>query len=202
MLALLGGWLGLCILGLLVVAAIVATELENFGWATVTVIAMIAGAQFFNVVDVLDFVKHNAVQTALWVLAYLAVGVVWSFVKWFSYLISVRDRLKEAKINFCNANGIPLVNGEGVIPPDMMTTFMTGYTATGYARYHWKEGKVNATDNKGKITAWMMFWPYSLVGTLLNDPVRRIVNFLFSNFKALYQRMVEYVFRDHPEMLK
>jgi len=65
---------------------------------------------------------------------------------------------------------------------------------------HGKWTKPLASQHKGTITGWMAFWPFSFVGTLLNDPVRRIVTFMFRHFKALYQKMSDRIFANDKEL--
>lgn len=148
------------------------TETERFGWGTLATIGTLVVAQWLHWADILGFARANALMSAVYFGGYIVAGVVWSFVKWFSFLMRFRDVLKE----------IDVPGSEH-------------YRETSY-RGNSLNQKPMAARNKKKITAWMIFWPFSMVGTVLNDPVKRIFTFLFGRFKHLYQKMSDRVFKD------
>lgn len=175
-------------------------ELEYFGWTTLLMLVATGLMLGFNVFDALTFVKGNIGLTLLYFGGYFAVGVVWSFVKWFSYLMRYRSKFRDIKSDFLNKH----TNTGGTnVPENQMAAF------DAYCRQQWvkpeysnlKHGlKPVAVQNKAKITAWVAYWPCSVISTFLNDPVRRILRFLWNLFKGLYQRMSDAVFADDPEL--
>lgn len=54
--------------------------------------------------------------------------------------------------------------------------------------------KPEASKHKAAITEWIAFWPISFAWTMLNDPVRKIVNYIFSRIKGTFQRMSDSMF--------
>jgi len=42
----------------------------------------------------------------------------------------------------------------------------------------------------------MCFWPFSLVGTLLNDPVRKLFKFIYNRINGLYQKIADEILKD------
>jgi len=50
--------------------------------------------------------------------------------------------------------------------------------------------------NKGRIVAWMTYWPWSGLWTLINDPVRRTFRFLYRRISTTLQRMSDKMFAD------
>lgn len=195
----------LAVLFVLFVLECVFTEVEHFGWATVTLIATAIGSaiigHWFPEYSVLTFVKAHGVFTAVYAVAYVGVGVAWSFVKWFSYLMSFRDAFREQKEAFCKKNNL---DSREAIPEDKMAAFDQHISHVSWTNNHRSQlltrERPRASKNKARITAWAAFWPFSFLGTLLNDPVRRIFNFLFNQFKALYQKMSDWVFRKDLEL--
>lgn len=59
-----------------------------------------------------------------------------------------------------------------------------------------------ASKNKSKIIAWMAYWPFSFIGTLLNDPIRKLFNSIFNEFKELYQKMANSIFAEDIKKLE
>jgi hypothetical protein len=194
------------VLFVLFVLECVFTEVEHFGWATVTLLATMVGSvvchHLWGTYSVLDFVRDHGVWTLLYVGAYVGVGVGWSFVKWFSYLMSFRDAFHEQKDAFCLKNGL---DSKVQVPEDKMEAFERHLASNvGWSTAHRGQllsmERPRASKNKARITAWASFWPFSVVGTVLNDPIRRLFNFLFNQFKALYQKMSDWVFRKDLEL--
>ena len=183
----------------------VLTEVEHFGWATLTMVATLVGVQVFHIggVDLLAFAATHVVETVLYVLGYVAVGVVWSFVKWFSFLMAFRDKYREYKENFLTSLKL---NPTGQVPDDQLGAFreymsrQSTYTTSRSFRGNDFSERPRANKNKSRIVAWMSFWPFSVVGTVLNDPMRRFFSWLFNQFKALYQQMSDRIFRAEKEM--
>ena len=44
-------------------------------------------------------------------------------------------------------------------------------------------------DNSKRIIGWMEFWPVSLIWTVINDPLRRIVEVVFEKTEQLFQNI-------------
>lgn len=187
------------LIGVVVVATIL-TELEYFGWATVLLLLMVGTGQIGGNLNVLSWVGSHTTESIVYALVYVAVGVAWSFVKWFSFLIQFRDQYREQKEKFLTDNKL---NPTGQVPEELREkfgNFLGRAHSTRVFRGNPLNEKPKASNNKSRIVSWMSLWPCSMVGTLLNDPVRRLFNFLFNNFKALYQRMADHVFRNDVEL--
>ena len=193
----------LIILGILFVVFVVEClllEVEHWGWATATLLATGLLVQFTGVANIWGFVVHHTVDALLYVVAYLAIGVVWSFIKWFSFLMAFRDKYREIKNEFFAELGVPLDQALTKEQADQFNRRLSSYS------WRWKykgaslSTRPSATNNKRRITAWMSFWPFSVVGTVINDPIRRLFKFLFDTFKGLYQRIADHVFRNDSEL--
>jgi hypothetical protein len=195
----------LAVLFVLFVLECIFTEVEHFGWATVTMLLTLVGSvvcgHYWHTYSILDFVRDHGLWTLAYAGAYVVVGVGWSFVKWFSYLMSFRDAFREQKEAFCKERSL---DPKAPIPEDKMVAFDEHLRRVYWSNSHKAQllsrERPRAARNKARITAWSAFWPFSVVGTVLNDPVRRLFNFLFNQFKALYQKMSDWVFRKDLEL--
>ena len=194
------------LLGLFVLECVLA-EVEHFGWATATLLLTLVGLgvgghyHWFGLPSLLEFVKDHGLWTLAYAGAYVVVGIVWSFVKWFSYLMSFRDAFRKVKEGFLTSKNLdPKVS----VPDNMRDEFQKWSQSNARRGQHrdelWYMERPRAAKNKSRITAWAAFWPFSFIGTLLNDPVRRIVNFLFEQFKGLYQKMSDRIFAKDVEL--
>ncbi len=165
----------ICILIALFLLESCLLEFEQFGWATTVMIVTVIGSMMLGEIvagfRIIEFAKTYYQQAVLYSLLYFVSGVVWSFGKWFFYLMRIRDEIKEGKheINKYNERFMFLLNGKKA--PE-------------------------ASKHKSKIVAWICYWPFSFVGTILNDPLRRFVNFIYNRLGSTYQKMSDYIFRE------
>jgi len=201
----------LIVLFSLFVLECIFTEVENFGWATVVLLGSLVAFgvlghfHAFGLPSLLEFVKDHGVFTLVYVGAYVVVGIVWSFVKWFSYLMSFRDAFRQQKEAFFKSKGMGGLLSTAPVPTELQAEFkeFVQHNARWTSEHRnqlFDMERPRASKNKARITAWASFWPFSFVGTLLNDPVRRLFNLLFNWFKALYQQMSDWVFRKDSEL--
>lgn len=58
------------------------------------------------------------------------------------------------------------------------------------------ENKVQPSNNKSRITGWMIYWPLSAAWTLINDPVRKFFNMIFEQFEGIYESISERALRN------
>ena len=93
---------------------------------------------------------------ALGALVYVLAGVVWSLFRWFRYVKSTADEYRAT-------NGSNLKD------------------------YQLRElkGSLSATRNKGRITGWIAYWPWSLVWNITGDTFKMI----YENLQGVYQKI-------------
>lgn len=58
---------------------------------------------------------------------------------------------------------------------------------------------LKVSDYKEKIYGWMIYWPLSGVWTLLNDPVRRIVETIYNSISGSLQSISDKAFSDYEK---
>lgn len=101
-----------------------------------------------------------------WVPVYLALGVAWSFMKWFITLQQVRrDILKN---------------------PDHLTSILIKANID-----YDKNAKTYSISSKEYIIYWMLYWPFSAIGTLLDDLVRELILYVYDKIKFIYVFMIQ-----------
>lgn len=202
-------FVALAILGIAIVWGFAAVNRDNWGQATLTtVLGAFIVSHMFGVN--FEFIKENAGNFALGFGVYLVVGVVWSFMKWFSTLRRVADQVVESKERFIAFNKVKqnIVIPESFLEdsyedgPDRRQEFasyvnwFSGIAAVGITKEEIIENvRPKAAQNKASITGWIAFWPLSAVWTLIDDPVRRLIDYIFARFKNLYELMSKSVFK-------
>jgi hypothetical protein len=119
----------------------------------------------------ISFITNNWLRNFEIVMIYLIIGLVWSFVKWYFYLLNKKEKLED------------------------LITMNSNYELNQY-------DIPKAGENKDKIILWMSYWPWSAIWTIINDPVRKIFNWIYTKFSSIYQKMSDKIFADFNKKVK
>ena len=146
-----------------------------------------------------DFtVTAHPLQWLKWIGIYLAIGTGWSILKWISLLYRYKDKLKAAKESF-EEKGFNLVDGK-ISTPDWKEftehLYKVGYKPNNQL-VKTREDVIPTVKNRfGDLTRWIVWWPTSAFWTILNDPLRRIAEYIVKNLKQVYTRIADAVFSE------
>ena len=157
--------------GVLLVALTFLVEFEKFGWSTVIMIASLIAYQYLFA-DIWGWFKSNYLYIPMYVSAYLLLGVGWSVVKWLCFLIAFKNKREQAI--------------------KASTSLNETYKNTNL----WDTP--SASNYKSKIIAWMCWWPISMIGTVLNDPVKRLLTFVYCRLSGIYQKFANKIVPQIP----
>jgi hypothetical protein len=139
----------------------------------------------------------------LFVLGYLIAGVVWSFLKWNEFVKKKINIFKTTKAklivdrpDFNATNGKDLtevcerlrINGVSV----------WGHNVNSMGEIILKITPIGS-ENKAAIVAWISYWPLSLLATLLNNPFRRLFEYVYSLVANAYDKISEKHFKSLVE---
>ncbi len=102
------------------------------------------------------------------IMGYFVVGTIWSFVKWYFFLLNKRDYFLKNRDTYCVCR-----------------------QATCDAP--------KVSDYQYVIIRWMTYWPFSMVWTLINDPVRRIFNRIYCLVQKQMQSLSDRMFAPYAE---
>lgn len=178
----LGFWLFAAFVALVLMALIAN---ERPGWATLFFLAAAFATNYLTGVKVFDWVSENPLGAALVILAYLAIGVVWSIAKWAFFVYAERRAYDRMKTDFLLARQCG--NSSGAVPKELQGD---------WGRYiaH-RRFPPHAAHNKTRIVTWMAFWPWSLVWTMIDDPIKRIFEFLYRRIQTLLEGISKRAFQ-------
>lgn len=175
----------LFVLGLAIatVAEITFLEYEK-GWGasiTMAVTAMVG----------LWVVRHHIVfgdVMAQWrwilgsVVGYLVVGTIWSIVKWHFYTADLRDRYNMLRATFCLNNKLGVNDAwTSVNKSDwqaLVERKLTNYGA--------RSIPPDPQEHKSTIMMWTGHWPFSMIWFMINDPVKRVLQFIYRHVRQVY----------------
>ena len=157
---------------------------ETFGGLTLALILYLLGLQFFGGVDIFNFVKSNTLDFSLWVVAYLVAGTAWSVGKWTLFVFDRKEQFLKLKDDFYGQNN--LIIGTN-IPANLKEKWVRWLSGSG-------DFPPKASKNKYRITRWMLYWPASLLWTMLNDFLHRVFNAIYNLISNFLQAISNKIF--------
>jgi hypothetical protein len=185
-----GFWL-LVLIDFIVITALV--ENEEGVWATVVAIGSIIGLNYLWKLPIVATIKANPGHTALLIASYFALGIGWSFAKWVLFLHKQNFKYRDFKTQFLSKKNAK------ELTPELAAALMEELDSHNrYESYPDRRISANAPqflEHKGKLTRWATYWPFSIIGTLLNDVVRKSWTYIINMLQGTYQRISNYIFR-------
>ena len=153
--------------------------------ATMTLIGSVLFLQFLVKVDVFHYMKGNPFYFLTYAGIYVLAGLIWSVLKWWRYVAKIRREYDAARVRFCELHRL-----------DPAAPLPLRFKAL------WQENSERdfgeppqVTEHRGDIIRWMTYWPFSLLWTILNDPVRRLFEFLYNLVGAKMQAISDQLFK-------
>ncbi len=168
-------------------------ESHNFG-AGLVLVAFIWIMSSVNDISVIA----NPLLWLKWAALYLVIGVVWSVIKWFSFLHKQKDILNNLKEDCVETEGIGLVDKK--VSDSDWPTFVKflkdhSYAPNGHDKIKKRADVVPTVKGRfGDLTRWIIWWPMSAFWTILNDPLRRVAEAIVRALKGIYTNMANAVF--------
>lgn len=177
---------------LLIIFISVAVELENTKWATGLFSVGIFLVIWHYRADMWDWISTNPLNTAMFVGGYILGGLIWSVIKWKSYISRSARAFKQLKEDF-----IKNVGEIGAHWTRWIDTLRDNKHKLNRADFRERDEPeeiikkitINPADKKNVIISWIAYWPMSLAATLLNDPIRRFGTWIYNVFSGVYSRM-------------
>jgi hypothetical protein len=166
-------------LGLLTIVMWAALENEKHFLATLSMVAAFVLFSFLGGCNVFAFTLHNLPLMLTYALVYVVAGLFWSIAKWWFYVRGRVDKLLELRAEFLEGKKLP---SNTPWTDELQKDFNSHcYAAAELAR------RPVARKNKSKILAWMVYWPWSLTWTMINDPIMKLFRALFKRFHGLFE---------------
>lgn len=179
------------VIGIAITIAVLL-EFEKNGWATTLFSVGTALVLWAYRGEIWDFVSSNPMPTFYFTLSYILAGVVWSFIKWKVYINKRVDKFEEVKNNFSKTKEIKTNWKEWI--SDLNYNIPSYLRNSSFYESDTPE-KVGenmipkANEKKSLIVSWISYWPMSVGATLLNNPFRRLFEWVYGMVSGIYDRM-------------
>lgn len=171
-------------LGILFLGLLLGVFFEAPKTSTVLVMITVGVLWFFFDIPIFSAIWNNPLWAILGFIAYFVVGTGWSMVKWFLHALRLKDDYIEAMTLWINHYATDKSAEEANL---------AWWTSMSGEDWHTKIPP-QASNNKELITLWILYWPWSMLWTLLDDPLRRLVNWIYRQIQFVYVRITDKVF--------
>lgn len=182
--AMVGFWFwAILIVGML--GIFVSSIWENWASATLTFLAMVISLNWIYGLNIHETILDHPWWLFVGFAAYFGMGVCTAIVKWILFL-SERGRIYE-EIKKESTDKIDLFN--------RLRDRFGLYYRTAYSEVTIKQEDIfpPARKHKSRIVYWIAYWPWVALWTLLDDPLRRFVNWLYYRVAGIFNYLSKFV---------
>jgi len=185
-------------------AIIVIVEKEYIIWSGINIILFLLFFHYIIKINIFGNFIQDPGRSLLYVFGYLLLGFIWSFIKWWQYvnkeaftykekrykwLSNQREKRKEAKLDLYGLGSITL---DTKVPKEMIKDWFS------YAWYL-SNNKPSAVNHKRSISHWIIYWPISLLGSLLNDFIGKVIRIIVVKFRSFYEIITKNAYKNIEE---
>jgi hypothetical protein len=175
-------WLivALLILDIVFMIWCVAGERPFFGFFS-SMLTIVAFGWYFGW-SLLELVIMNPALTVSLSFFYILTGIAWSLVKWGHFVGKIKDKYIAARKDW--------KTGESLYKDYDLAGFKF------YFKRYWENQSIPplASENKNRILTWMIYWPFSFLWTIIDEPFKKAFELLFNSIKRLYQWISDGIF--------
>lgn len=173
------------------VLLILCTEFEKHALATFLLLATVALLGLFGDFTYLKWCTESPLRSVSTIAGYIAVGVAWSFGKWWFFVTNLRREYNDARTAFLEHHHA-----------SDMTEDLLRFWQNSDGRFQGPHFPPSARHHRARIIAWMCYWPWSCAWTIVNDPIRRLFREIYERMRQLYERIAQRAFADVADELR
>ena len=169
------------------------------GLASLLVVACLL--QFFGDIPVFQYLWRNPLVAVGGVGVWLAMSVPWAFAKWWMFVRDNCGRYDEVLGEFLEQTEHrewPKDAGQFTLDQkvEWKRYFDLHSCQDDWYEFNRIEFDPSPRTHKADIMTWMVFWPWSLLWTLLNDPIRKFFRHCYYYMVGWLERIRDYYWKD------
>lgn len=199
-------WFWIVIVGAMIACSVlleIPSKYKDVTLFPVFFVTIIVSACFYitgPLKDLFYYVIEHKVMSVILILCYFATGCVYSMIKFWSFLDNIRSKYFEFRESWivCKKGFFP----QGAfdkdvdiktlpIPSELKEKWIADIKYNDREMYDYASGDLTVANYKSAITSWIIYWPLSGLWFLINDPIKRFANYLYSQFKHIYSKIYQ-----------
>jgi hypothetical protein len=152
----------------------------NLGIFSLLVVAL--AFQFFGNIPIFNWMFHYWDTTLLVIAGWLLFAAPWAILKWWLFVRDNSIRYDEILASYMKLYPeLPSSTANWTV--EQKVDWEEYFSRNSYQYDDYEYTKVEfcprASDHRADIMTWMIFWPWSVIWTVVNDPVRRLARNLY-----------------------
>jgi hypothetical protein len=180
-------------------------ENDNESLATVVTIGSLTAILFLGNTALFSWIAAHPWQSLAGMVGYFGVGVCYGVLKWWLLVRDAAERYVEKQTEWLEKRSRDTeisLEERTLYEVTLSTGILEGVVLAKWQRYvkntYYGYGitKPLVRDNKSRIMGWMMYWPWSGLWTLINDPIRRAFRIAYRNIQGLLQSISDRIYKD------
>lgn len=185
------------------IAILTWIELEKSGWATFATLCTILALNFVFKLPIFDYVVHNPHMVLYVIGAYVLTGGVWAVIKWWFYVRNEKEKYDEFKHGFLARKNVISTT----VPENLREEFLKALSDYNHSySCGWDKQGIDLYPQVGKhksrIYLWMTYWPWSMLWTLINDPIRKLFRMMYNGISDFMQLISDRTWADVGDEIK
>ena len=170
---------------------------DSPGWTVFGVVLFILAWLLFG--DLLPLLREHPWLAILDVLAWVGIGMAWSFPRWIIFLKRVVKEYNAAHASYLTGTTQDYVGSTYVTKPNDEAGWIKSGSYSFISRYgmSWsKDGIIQPpafAPNRKRLVAWVALWPWSFVWTFAREVIVKGLTHLVNFFGGTYQRISAWV---------
>jgi hypothetical protein len=153
--------------------------------ATLTVFLTLVAITLFSNIPVLDWMRHlTPAKILAYVGGYFAIGVIYMLIKWVWNSFEIKMKyadFREAWLQDNKLTQLPASSTTDINEQKLLKAFAKDLFHTKDIIFDDLPPKIR--NHRGDLIFWASYWHLSLLFTLLNNPLRHLINFIL-NFSS------------------
>tara|TARA_R110002110_G_scaffold181552_7_gene387940 strand:+ start:53 stop:658 length:606 start_codon:yes stop_codon:yes gene_type:complete len=172
-------------IGVSLLALMWCAETESPFWGSFIVLGTFLVSWLIFGISVVTAVVSNPLLAAGAFAGYILAGIAWAYPKWWFHVRSLRNEYVDVMRAFLSNRGYEGAESADEIPAQYLNAW---HSTRSYS--HWSRiFPILARANKRKIMTWMVWWPVSMVWTLINDPIRKMYRYIWDALRSTFDRV-------------
>jgi hypothetical protein len=165
---------------------------ERIVTAVVTVVGYLFLIHLFGNVSIFSIICEHPAYAYIGIPLFFILGALWSIVKWWFFVKRNALKYRELRMDWLCEMGLENVNLDTPVP-DSLKKLWDNRASGSYSN----SGSIDthaplARTHKKKIINWMIWWPFSMFWTLIDEPWRLI----YEAMTRLFQKISNRVYTD------
>jgi len=170
--------------------------------------------QFIVQVNLFSNINENPLKSVFYLLGYFVAGFLWSMVKWYLFVNKRALAYKTRRFSFLTEQRASLIkdNQERFdhsrqqasgryleqLSNISLETQVPEFLAEEWRHqhnYNDDDSKPEVHENKNKISNWVIYWPVSLIWSLINDFIKKLITAIILKIKFIYQKITNKAYK-------